>query len=312
MSLTYKIIPVLLFFIMIIFPDAVFEGARDGILLWSGTVFPTLFPFMVVSGMMISCGGLYVISKIFGKMFSLLFATSGNGAFAVLTGFLCGYPMGARTAADLARSGKITKDEGAYLLSFCNNTSPGFVMNYIVLNIFEKKSILLPTLLIMNIVPVLLSVVFRKIYLKGQKRFPDIGNKAADHSDSSGISWFAAFDSCLTDSFDAILKVGLYITVFSVLISVAAETAPSCVPLHVLLPFLEVTNGARMIRDLFQETGFCYSFILGLASFGGICAAAQTKAMIRESGLPFLPYIAQKLAAAAAASILGYLYIIHI
>ena len=63
---TPGMIAVLLFFSMLFSPRAVFSGAEDGLLLWFQNVFPTLFPFMLVSGLMMAGGGLSVISGIFG------------------------------------------------------------------------------------------------------------------------------------------------------------------------------------------------------------------------------------------------------
>jgi len=48
---------------------------------------------------------------------------------------------------------------------------------------------------------------------------------------------------------------------------------------------------------------------MGLCTFGGLCAAAQTSGMLTGSGLRILPYIIEKLAAAVAASLLAYFYI---
>ena len=163
-------LPVLVLFLAMLFsPKAVFEGAESGLLLWFQVVFPTLFPFMLVSGLMLSGGGLAVISRIFGRLFSTLFATSPNGSFAVIAGFLCGYPMGAKVSADLVRSGKISRDEGAYLLSFCNNTSPIFIMNFIVWKTLGRDELMLPTIAILMGVPMLMSFPFRRYYLKGKK-----------------------------------------------------------------------------------------------------------------------------------------------
>ena len=64
-----------------------------------------------------------------------------------------------------------------------------------------------------------------------------------------------------------------------------------------------------MVRGMFTDPGISYPFILGLTSFGGVCAAMQTKSMISGTGIPFFPYIIQKLTAAAAASLIGILYI---
>ena len=299
-------LPVLVLFLAMLFsPKAVFEGAESGLLLWFQVVFPTLFPFMLVSGLMLSGGGLVVISRIFGRLFSTLFATSPNGSFAVIAGFLCGYPMGAKVSADLVRSGRISRDEGAYLLSFCNNTSPIFIMNFIVWKTFDREELMIPTLLIMIGVPAFLSLFFRRFYLKGRKKFPDLSDKKKNNVK---LLNFEMLDSCLADSFESIVKVGLYIIFFSILIALPGKISAGHPLLAGILPALEMTNGILMIHKAAPDLNVSYPLILGLTSFGGFCSAAQTKCMLEAASLPILPYIIQKLTAAAAASLLGIVY----
>ncbi|MDM8124761.1 transporter [Mediterraneibacter glycyrrhizinilyticus] len=299
-------LPVLVLFLAMLFsPKAVFEGAESGLLLWFQVVFPTLFPFMLVSGLMLSGGGLVVISRIFGRLFSTLFATSPNGSFAVIAGFLCGYPMGAKVSADLVRSGRISRDEGAYLLSFCNNTSPIFIMNFIVWKTFDREELMIPTLLILIGVPAFLSLFFRRFYLKGRKKFPDLSDKKKNNVK---LLNFEMLDSCLADSFESIVKVGLYIIFFSILIALPGKLSAGHPLLAGILPVLEMTNGILMIHKAAPDLTVSYPLILGLTSFGGFCSAAQTKCMLKAASLPILPYIIQKLTAAAAASLLGIVY----
>lgn len=299
-------LPVLVLFLAMLFsPKAVFEGAESGLLLWFQVVFPTLFPFMFVSGLMLSGGGLAVISRIFGRLFSTLFATSPNGSFAVIAGFLCGYPMGAKVSADLVRSGKISRDEGAYLLSFCNNTSPIFIMNFIVWKTFDREELMIPTLLILIGVPAFLSLFFRRFYLNGRKKFPDLSEGKRDNAK---LLNFEMLDSCLADSFESIVKVGLYIIFFSILIALPGKLSAGHPLLAGILPTLEMTNGILMIHKAAPDLTVSYPLILGLTSFGGFCSAAQTKCMLKAASLPILPYIIQKLTAAAAASLLGIVY----
>ena len=299
-------LPVLVLFLAMLFsPKAVFDGAESGLLLWFQVVFPTLFPFMLVSGLMLSGGGLAVISRIFGRLFSTLFATSPNGSFAVIAGFLCGYPMGAKVSADLVRSGRISRDEGAYLLSFCNNTSPIFIMNFIVWKTFDREELMIPTLLILIGVPAFLSLFFRRFYLKGRKKFPDLSDKKKNNVKRLN---FEMLDSCLADSFESIVKVGLYIIFFSILIALPGKLSAGHPLLAGILPALEMTNGILMIHKAAPDLTVSYPLILGLTSFGGFCSAAQTKCMLKAASLPILPYIIQKLTAAAAASLLGIVY----
>ena len=299
-------LPVLVLFLAMLFsPKAVFEGTESGLLLWFQVVFPTLFPFMLVSGLMLSGGGLVVISRIFGRLFSTLFATSPNGSFAVIAGFLCGYPMGAKVSADLVRSGRISRDEGAYLLSFCNNTSPIFIMNFIVWKTFDREELMIPTLLILIGVPAFLSLFFRRFYLKRRKKFPDLSDKKKNNVK---LLNFEMLDSCLADSFESIVKVGLYIIFFSILIALPGKLSAGHPLLAGILPTLEMTNGILMIHKTAPDLTVSYPLILGLTSFGGFCSAAQTKCMLKAASLPILPYIIQKLTAAAAASLLGIVY----
>lgn len=296
---------VFLFFAMLFSPKAVFDGAESGLLLWFQIVFPTLFPFMLVSGLMLSGGGLNAISRVFGRLFSSVFATSSNGAFAVISGFLCGYPMGAKISADLVRAGKISREEGAYLLSFCNNTSPVFIMNFIVWKTLDREELLVPTLVILITVPIVLSFVFRRFYLRSRKRFSDVSESGQKETERFS---FSVLDSCLSDSFEGIVKVGLYIIFFSIMLSLLKEISSDNPLVCALLPALEITNGILVIGRSVPELAISYPLILGLTSFGGICAAAQTQCMLKGTGLPMIPYITQKLTAAAAASLTGVIY----
>ena len=302
---TPGIIAVFLFISMLLSPRAVFSGAEDGLLLWFQIVFPTLFPFMLVSGLMIAGGGLAVISGVFGKSLGRIFATSGNGAFAILAGFLCGYPMGAKVTADLLRTGRITENEGKYLLSFCNNTSPAFIMNFIIWQTLGREELTAPSLLILFGVPVLLSFLFRRFYLRGEKRF----RSPEKNGQSTGnMLDFAVLDSCMMDSFEGIVKVGGYIISFSILIALFKEFGD--IPLlRLILPSLEITNGIVMLHEGVTDPMMSYPLIMGLTSFGGFCSVAQTDCMLRGTGISVLPYIAQKLAAAMAASTLAYFYL---
>ena len=295
-----------LFAAMLIFPQAVFSGAEEGLLLWFQIIFPTLFPFLVVTSLLLSSGGLNLITRLFGGLFRRIFRVTQNGAFAVLAGFLCGYPMGAKVTADLLRAEKISDREARYLLSFCNNTSPVFIINFIVWKTFGDERLMLPTLLILIGSPVLMSFIFRRIYLKGRHPFPE--PSAALKGKKTRFD-FSVLDSCMMNSFEAIVKVGGYIILFSVLLSLLEELSGQNSILIAAAPALEVTNGILLLSSSVSDPGLRYAAVLGLTSFGGLCSAAQTQCMLEGTGLSVIPYIIQKLTTAAAASLLSFIYL---
>ena len=112
-------IPILiLFFSMLSFPQTVFTGASYGLVLWFRHVLPTLLPYMILINVLICTPALHWICRITSTFLCPLLGTSYYGTFAVLTGFLCGYPMGAKTTSDLLNVNKIFPTAFGSLLPF--------------------------------------------------------------------------------------------------------------------------------------------------------------------------------------------------
>ena len=89
----------------------------------------------------------------------------------------------------------------------------------------------------------------------------------------------------MMDSFETIVKVGGYLIIFSVLLELAEQTGQKNIAVTLLLSMLEVTNGILMIAKRFPEISTAYPLLIGLTSMGGVCSMAQTKSMIRGTGL---------------------------
>ena len=304
----FVIFTIFLFFFMLSTPDLVFKGAQDGLMLWFYTVLPTLLPFLVIINVMLKTNIVCHISRFLHPFFGPLLHVSQNGCFAVLAGFLCGYPMGAKVTADLVKQKRISLSEGSYLLSFCNNTSPGFMVSFVICHTIGKPSLVVPSMLIFLCVPLLLSFLFRHIYsIKKENPFMVSSGFPSDTNQFS----LTVIDDSIMDGFETITKVGGYIILFSVLLTLAdALPVSSHWWTQGILPFLEITNGVTMIGHGNLSFPVKYAFIMGLCAFGGFCSAAQTQCMLSGSGLKTLPYIMEKLAAALATSFLSYGYII--
>ncbi len=295
----YMILIIALFVLMLCFPSATFAGATSGLLLWFQVLLPTLLPFIILSNLLIYSNSVYYVSHALKPCIQKLFRVSEASCYAILTGFLCGYPMGAKVVADLIHTKRISPKEGQYLLSFCNNTSPMFIISYIVTQAFQEPSLLLGTLLILLLSPIFCSFLFRKWY-------PTDGcEKTLLQTDQKRIRFhFDIFDTCIMNSFETITKVGGYMILFSVLFALSTN-----LPLQWLLPTLEISNGIPYIMNLGLHFSISFPLVLALTSFGGFCAVAQTNSMIQGTGLSILPYIIQKLITALVTSLFAIIYI---
>ncbi len=296
---------ILLFICMLLAPQAVFNGASDGLMLWFQLILPTLFPFMLITDLMIRTDTIHYVSNMVSPFVSRIFKTSTNGSFAVVAGFLCGYPMGAKVTTDLVQTQKISLQEAKYLLSFCNNASPVFIMNFVVWKTLDHQELTVPTLLITLGVPIIMSFLFRPFYLCEDKIFQNLSSTKRVLSTNNT----SVIDTCIMNSFEAITMIGGYIIIFSILLSVIQNYAYENSIIQNFLPCLEMSNGILLLKKLQLPENILYASVLGLTSFGGLCAVAQTKSIVRSIKIPILPYTTQKLVTAIVTSLIAYIYI---
>ena len=110
---------------LLLLPEVSAQAARDAMLLCAQTLIPSLFPFFVLSSLLIACGASELLSALLSPLMRPLFGLSGTGAAALALGLCGGYPVGARTAAELVENGALSQEEGERLLAFCtSSTSP--------------------------------------------------------------------------------------------------------------------------------------------------------------------------------------------
>ena len=115
--------------LMLLFhPSLAYAGASQGLLLWAQVVLPTLLPFMICSGAIAALGGIPILTGPFRPLLSGVLKLSPQGSFVFMSGLLCGYPMGAKTASDFLNQERISLAEARYLLAVSNHPSPMFVV----------------------------------------------------------------------------------------------------------------------------------------------------------------------------------------
>lgn len=306
-------IPILiLFFSMLSFPQTVFTGASYGLVLWFRHVLPTLLPYMILINVLICTPALHWICRITSTFLCPLLGTSYYDTFAVLTGFLCGYPMGAKTTSDLLNVNKISRSEASYLLSFCNNTSPAFILSYVVAQNMKERNLCIPFFLILTFTPLMLSFIFRLFYRLPESScsFPQVTPGSFSNPSESISNSF--LDRCILNAFESVTKVGGYMMMFSVLIQLLASVLPNTIFSLLLYSSLEISTGIRLLFSSALYTTEKIILCAFLTSFGGWCCIAQTYSMISGSQLPILPYIAEKLVTALVTSLLisAYIYAI--
>lgn len=262
---------------------AIRSAVTEALLLCATSVIPAMFPFLVVSNLLIMLGLGDLLSPAFAAVMSRLFRLPGAAGSALLLGLTGGYPIGAKTAADLYRSGRLTREETQRLLTFCNNANPAFFLSVLGAGVFHSVRVGLYLWLI-HLLSALLSGWFLCRNRTGSSRIQCPPIRKAN-SDPFSVLWVSAVGSAL----QGILSICAFVVIFYVLTRPLASlpglwgsAATGILELFSLMPRLS-NDSANLI------------LVSALSGWGGLSVLCQTASMLAGTGLSISSCIKGKL-----------------
>ena len=286
----YVILFVGLTAIILLYPDICLKYSLNGLNLWFQKMIPALFPFMVLSGIMIRMDLAAPCVRFLMPILGRLFHTSPACIYGILVGFLCGFPMGAHTAAQLYENRQISKDEASFLLAFCNNIGPVYFLSFVI----PTLGISAPGLYLFGMygLPFLYGLFLRyTTYCDRISPTSRINYKTNPRT----LSLARALDQSIENALLNIARLGGYMIVFNLLFILPALLSDFLTgfPQLDLLSggiccLLEITGG---ISQLGKNASY---FVLCVLPLGGLSCIMQTYSMIRHTDLSIVEYIMHK------------------
>ncbi|MBO5701250.1 MAG: hypothetical protein J6S71_02310 [Clostridia bacterium] len=255
------------------------------------TLIPALFPYMVISEMLVRSGAVSVISPIIGKVTEKLFGISGAGGTAIILGILCGFPIGAKTAAELYGKGVISKEEAERLMGICNLPSPPFIIFAVGEKLFGSRVVGL--FLYLNVLAVTMI-----IGMLGRKSCQPCAR--IENSRSEPI--FSVFTESVASAAGAVIKVCAYVAFFSAVIGGLTPFFENSSPTlkATVFSFFELTSGAAACSTL-AERGRGLIIASAAAGWSGLSVFCQIFSISRtKSGsISMRYYLTSKIVSSA-------------
>jgi len=251
---------------ILVLPEVTAAAAMDCAKLAVGVVLPSLFPMLVLSQVLVSTG---VVSKL------------GTIPSTFTIGLLSGYPVGASVVEELAARGIVTREEAAYMLPWCNNTGPAFIVGVVGTAIWGNPAVGWLLYACHAASAALVGVLFfrkqrglarRPAAKKSNLRFPE--------ALTEGVKKAAV--SCI--------NITAFIVFFGVVIALIEHfTGP--LP-SLIVGTLEMTQGVRRAAQMSAPTVLQLAVSSGLMGFAGISVYFQVRSV---TTLPTGPYLLGKL-----------------
>lgn len=272
---------------ILLFPGQALSLSLEGLNLWFQKMIPALFPFMILSGLLIGLGLSDSFASLFSPVLRPLFCLSDSCLYCLVIGFLCGFPMGARVCAQSYEKGSLSRREATLMLAFCNNIGPIYFTGY-VLRLFPVQNPA-PALMGMYGIPFLYGLLLRYTLFSDIAFLPKGKVRPKEKPQLSLSCFFSELNRSILSAIHAITALGGYM-IFCNLLNLVPGLLWKNFPLLLRLtgPLLEITSGlSRLLpRDRF------WAFVLLVP--GGLSCIAQTYSCLDSTDLSLKEYVFHK------------------
>ena len=314
-----KVIPTISILIILVFVTFEILAESESILnavsfsfnIWKENVFPSLFPFFVLSDLLINYGFIELIGEIFKPIMNRIFKTKGVGAFALIMSLISGFPSSAKYIKELYNKNLIDEKEATKLLMFTHFSNPLFILGTISLLFLNNKEVGLLILICHYLGNIIIGIIFRNYYPSKEETkktsLKNIINKISDNRIKNGKKFGEIVTNALLNSINTLILILGVITMFLVITTIIDNNINiNSFHQSILNGFIEMTQGLKYVS--IQEVPLKLKCIIStmIISFGGLSVHMQIISILSDTKIKYLPFLTARIIHALISSLLVF------
>ncbi|GIN19051.1 MAG TPA: sporulation integral membrane protein YlbJ [Bacillus bacterium] len=322
---------------MVLLPEKSFEASVRGLNMWWEIVFPSLFPFFVLSELLIGFGVVKFMGVLLEPLMRPLFRVPGVGGFAWAMGMASGFPAGAKITARLRQEGHLTRDEAERLVSFTNCSSPLFIFGAVSVGFFHNPQLGFLLALAHYIGNFSVGIIMRHFGQEGRSKKEKKTYKRPLLTEALSALHQTRLKNkkpigklvgdAVISSIHTLLMIGGFIILFSVVnkllfhmhitafLGKLVESTlvifqmPASLSIPSIAGIFEITLGSQMTSQVHDATlmqqAIMASFILG---FSGFSVQAQVASILAQTDIRFRPFFIARILHGFLSGLITYLF----
>ena len=274
-------------------------------------VFPSLFPFFVLSNILIKCGVPEFMACLFKKIMMRLFKIKGVCAFIFVMSIISGNPANAKYTRELYLNGSINRYEAIKILCFTCFSNPLFILGTVSVMFLNNKEAGMLILICHYLGNFIIGLGMRR-YHPSLPDKEDSGFKNAiyqmDIKRKSNKEGFGVIiTNSIISSIDALLLILGVITMCLVLTTIIFNNIHlNSVFESVLSGFVEMTQGLKYISLEGIPLKLKCVLTVMILSFGGLSVHMQIMGILSDTDIKYLPFLCARVCHAIISSILMF------
>ncbi len=310
---TVLILTILLFVVFEILTESesILNAVSFSFNIWKENVFPSLFPFFVLSELLINYGFIELVGEIFKPFMNKVFRVKGVGAFALIMSLISGFPSSAKYIKELYNKNLINQNEATKLLMFTHFSNPLFILGTISLLFLNNKEVGLLILICHYLGNFIIGIIFRNYYpskeenknISIKKVLTEISNNRVKSNKKFG----EIITTALLNSINTLILILGIITMFLVITTIIDNNINlNSFHQSILNGFVEMTQGLKYVS--LEEIPLKLKCILStmIISFGGLSVHMQVISILSDTKINYLPFLTARIIHAIISSLLMF------
>lgn len=285
----------------------VISAVQNAYNIWANNVFPSLFPFFVISSILIGINFPRVLGEITKPLMNKLFKIKSDTAFIFIMSLLSGSPSNAKYAREMYLNGSITLNDANKILIFTHFSSPIFILGTMT-TFLNNKSIGIYILVIHYISNIIMGLFIRNINPNKDKEDKISLKKVLYEASNSTDNISSIVTKSIVSSINTIIMILGVISISTVLIAIINNSINlSKLSECIISGLIEMTNGLRVLGALDISLKLKTTIGIFFISFGGLSVHLQVISIINDTKIKYKYYFLARIIHAFVASVLAYL-----
>ena len=270
----------------------------NSIELWKNNLFPYLFPFFIISDLLINLNFIEIIHKYLKNIMYKLFKINSASSFVFFMSIISGIPSNAKIINTMLKEDKLSEYEASKILLFTHFSNPLFILGVISSVLNTKISIIiLCTHYITNII---LGLILRNYH---PNNFTEI------NIEKKNTNILKAISTSIYNNINTLILILGVITFFSLITTTITININNLYIKSIISGLLEITNGINSINLLNIDLKLKATITTFILSFGGISSHIQVMSILEDTHIKYLPYFITRIFHGIISSLLTFLLI---
>lgn len=258
----------------------------SGILVLGRKVLPSVFPYLVLGGILSKTGALSFFGGKRAERLTRLFFLPGSCLPALLAGLFSGFPLGAAVTSEIYLQGRCTKGQAERLSALCNFCGPPFLLGAFGQGVLGDVRLGFLFFLVQTVI-VLLYGILQGLWAKKRGEDQTILPPKGAFAEKKQLSPLLQVGRCIAEGALQTVRIGGYVLFFLMVSGVLCRTLFSFFAGHplfeaLLCGFFEFSSGVSAIGSG-GATGLLFGGMI--VCFSGLSVHMQVAGFLNDAGL---------------------------